>query len=56
MDLCFSEKLYFFVYNYKPKAMRSSRYPNLLDNLEIEDPDVINCLIDQVIVKLNHGS
>lgn len=35
------------VYNYKPKAMRSSRYPNLLDNLEIEDPDVINCLIDQ---------
>lgn len=35
------------VYNYKSKAMRSSRYPNLLDNLEIEDPDVINCIIDQ---------
>lgn len=35
------------VYNYKHKAMRSSRYVNLLDNLEIEDPDVINCLIDQ---------
>ncbi|KAL1420022.1 hypothetical protein MTO96_024696 [Rhipicephalus appendiculatus] len=35
------------VYNYKPKAMHSSRYTNLLENLEIEDPDVINCLIDQ---------
>ncbi|XP_075524709.1 structural maintenance of chromosomes protein 6-like [Dermacentor variabilis] len=35
------------VYNYKSKAMRSSRYPNLLENLEIEDPDVTNCLIDQ---------
>lgn len=35
------------VYNYKSKAMRSPRYPNLLENLEIEDADVINCLIDQ---------
>lgn len=35
------------VYNYQSKAMQSSRYVNLLDNLVIDDADVVNCIIDQ---------
>ncbi|KAK8757950.1 hypothetical protein V5799_004418, partial [Amblyomma americanum] len=35
------------VYDYRSKAMYSSRYISLLDNLVIEDADVVNCIIDQ---------
>lgn len=34
-------------YNYRSRAVRSSKFVSLLDNLDIQDPDVINVLIDQ---------
>lgn len=39
------------VYNYAREALQSNKYVSLLDNLDIEDPDVINCLIDQRTVE-----
>ncbi|XP_064486253.1 structural maintenance of chromosomes protein 6-like [Ornithodoros turicata] len=35
------------VYDYRREAVHSKRYISVLENLDIEDPDVINCLIDQ---------
>ncbi|XP_064487285.1 structural maintenance of chromosomes protein 6-like [Ornithodoros turicata] len=35
------------IYNYEREALRSNRYISVLENLDIEDPDVVNCLIDQ---------
>lgn len=45
------------VYNYHAGALRSSKFVSVLENLDIADPDVINCLIDQVwIAALNYLS
>ncbi|XP_040068392.1 structural maintenance of chromosomes protein 6 [Ixodes scapularis] len=38
-------------YNYHTKCMRSSKFISVLENLDIQDPDVINTLIDQRMVE-----